>query len=362
MSHIEVDVQALDCDFYCFSGHKMFAPTGIGVLFGKAALLNAMPPWQCGGEMIQRVSFEGTTFNRLPFKFEAGTPNIAGAIGLGAAIDFLQQWPHQQRREQEDHLLTIAHQRADRIPALRLISQGEDSVSLLSFNIEGYHASDIGSLLDQQGIAVRTGHHCTMPLMSHLGLDGSLRMSFSFYNTEEEIHRCFDILESIINEPLATEPTITTHSSQRSDSEATTPLSAPSTLPNINELTTRLLAPKGWESRYRLIMQLGKQLPAYPNNERTDTYLVTGCDSTVWVTHTYDNNKLTFYIESNARIIRGLSVILLSYYNEKSPEAIYNSDITELFSNLGLTKHLSPSRGNGLLAINQKIKTIAKGY
>ena len=351
IAHLSVDVQSLDCDFYCFSGHKMFGPTGIGVLYGKEALLNAMPPWQCGGEMIQRVSFEGTTYNTLPFKFEAGTPNIAGAIGLGAAITFIRHWDANARQQHEDALLAIAHSRAAQIPQLNIIQQCQPSVSLLAFNIDGYHASDIGTLLDQQGFAVRTGHHCTMPLMQHLGLDGSLRMSFAFYNTEDEVHRCFDCLQGILSgspTPLASEKTEQTNK-----------------LPNIQQLTEKLLSKRGWEDRYRFIMQLGKELPDYPDEHRTDERLVPGCDSTVWLCYELinkDSNTLQFSICSNARIIKGLSVILLSYYNEKTTSEIKNSNIQETFEALGLSKHLSPSRNNGLLAINQRIIDIAEKY
>ena len=366
IAHLTVDVQSLDCDFYCFSGHKMFGPTGIGVLYGKEALLNSMPPWQCGGEMIQRVSFEGTTYNTLPFKFEAGTPNIAGAIGLGAAITFIRQWDTSARQQHEGVLLAIAHSRAAQIPQLKVIQQCQPTVSLLAFNIDGYHASDIGTLLDQQGFAVRTGHHCTMPLMQYLGIDGSLRMSFSFYNTEDEVHRCFDCLQNILSGCISDDV-----SNNDSNNDSNNRFAAPSdkwkpanSAPDIQQLTDNLLSKKGWEDRYRFIMQLGKQLPDYPEEHRTDEYLVPGCDSTVWLCYELTNklgdNTLLFSIASNARIIKGLSVILLSYYNGKTAIEIKNSHIQEVFDTLGLSKHLSPSRNNGLLAINQRIIDIAK--
>ncbi len=351
IAHLPVDVQSLDCDFYCFSGHKMFGPTGIGVLYGKEALLNTMPPWQCGGEMIQRVSFTGTTYNALPFKFEAGTPNIAGAIGLGAAIKFIRQWDAKARQQQEDTLLAAAHSRAAKMPQLNIIQQCQPTVSLLAFNIDGYHASDIGTLLDQQGFAVRTGHHCTMPLMQHLGIDGSLRMSFAFYNTVDEVHRCFDCLDNILSGNISALPIEKQVPAQESSA------------PNIQQLTENLLSKRGWEDRYRFIMQLGKQLPHYPEEKCTDDHLVPGCDSTVWLCYELNINKghntLQFSINSNARIIKGLSVILLSYYNGKTAAEIKNSNIQDIFDTLGLSKHLSPSRNNGLLAINQRIIDIA---
>ena len=362
IAHLTVDVQSLDCDFYCFSGHKMFGPTGIGVLYGKEALLNSMPPWQCGGEMIQRVSFEGTTYNTLPFKFEAGTPNIAGAIGLGAAITFIRQWDTSARQQHEGALLAIAHSRAAQIPQLKVIQQCQPAVSLLAFNIDGYHASDIGTLLDQQGFAVRTGHHCTMPLMQYLGIDGSLRMSFSFYNTEDEVHRCFDCLQNILSGCISDD--VSSNDSNNLSAPPSDKWKPANSAPDIQQLVDNLLSKKGWENRYRFIMQLGKQLPDYPEEHRTDEYLVPGCDSTVWLCYELTNklggNALLFSIASNARIIKGLSVILLSYYNGKTAIEIKNSHIQEVFDTLGLSKHLSPSRNNGLLAINQRIIDIAK--
>jgi len=187
VSHFDIDVEDLDCDFYAFSGHKMFGPTGIGVLYGKQALLEAMPPWQGGGEMIEKVSFSGTTFNRVPFRFEAGTPNIAGAIGLSAAIAFLAQQDRHLLQQHEDHLLNLAESELNKIEKLQVIGQTSHKAGALSFVIQGEHPSDIGTILDEQDIAVRTGHHCAMPLMERLQLNGTIRASFSIYNTEEDV-------------------------------------------------------------------------------------------------------------------------------------------------------------------------------
>jgi len=193
--HLTIDVTKLDCDFYAFSGHKMFAPTGIGVLYGKQALLESMPPWHGGGEMIEKVSFSGTTYNQLPYKFEAGTPNIADAIGIAAAIDYLQQFDRQELLDHENRLIRTATEKAQSIPEIKIVGDVSNKASVLSFFLEGYHSQDIGMILDKQGIAVRTGDHCAMPLMDYLGIDGTIRASFSFYNTEEEIDRLFNGLE-----------------------------------------------------------------------------------------------------------------------------------------------------------------------
>ncbi|WP_417584114.1 SufS family cysteine desulfurase [Nitrincola sp.] len=192
ISHWMTDVQALECDFYAFSGHKLFGPTGIGALWGRAELLEAMSPWHGGGEMIEDVSFEGTTFNKIPFKFEAGTPNIADAIGLAAAITYLNSLDKAGMIAHEQALMQYAQQRAEAFEGMRLVGTAQNRICVMSFVLEGIHAADIGMLLDQQGIAVRTGNHCAQPVMEYLGLDGTVRASFSFYNTLAEVDRLFD--------------------------------------------------------------------------------------------------------------------------------------------------------------------------
>lgn len=187
LQHFKVDVQALDCDFMVFSGHKLFGPTGSGVLYGKEAILNEMPPYKGGGDMIKTVSMEKTEYNELPFKFEAGTPHIAGAIGLGAAVDWLSALDYDAIQQHEDELLAYATQQIKQIEGVKIYGEASKKSSILSFLIEGTHPYDIGTLLNQQGIAVRTGHHCTQPVMDHFGIPGTIRASFCFYNTKEEI-------------------------------------------------------------------------------------------------------------------------------------------------------------------------------
>ncbi len=194
-SHLAVDVQALGCDFYAFSGHKMFGPTGIGALWGKQALLEAMPPYQGGGEMIEHVSFDGTTYNSVPFRFEAGTPNIAGVIGLGAAVDYLSALDREAAFAHEHQVLGYAFERANGIEGLKRVGMAQHQVGIFSFLIEGVHPSDLGMLLDKQGVAVRTGHHCTQPLMEFFNIPGTVRASFAFYNTTNEVDQLFEGLE-----------------------------------------------------------------------------------------------------------------------------------------------------------------------
>lgn len=195
VSHWPVDVQALNCDFYAFSAHKVFGPTGLGVLYGKADLLEAMPPYQGGGEMIETVSFAGTTFNQLPYKFEAGTPDIAGAIGLGAAIDYLQSIDRAAAAEHERALLEYAENKARATEGLTLVGTAPHKSSVMSFLIDGAHPADVGVLLDKQGVAVRTGNHCAQPIMDQFAIPGTVRASFSFYNTFEEVDRLFAAIE-----------------------------------------------------------------------------------------------------------------------------------------------------------------------
>jgi cysteine desulfurase/selenocysteine lyase len=189
VAHMSVDVRELDCDFYVFSGHKMFGPTGIGVLYGREQLLERMPPWQGGGEMILAVTFAKTTYNGLPNKFEAGTPNISGGVGLGAAVDFLDGLDREAAHAHESALLDHATASLSRIPGLRIVGTATDKASLVSFVVDNVHPHDLGTILDEDGIAIRTGHHCAMPVMEFFKLPATARASFAFYNTLEEIDR-----------------------------------------------------------------------------------------------------------------------------------------------------------------------------
>ena len=187
IAHTEVDVQALDCDFYAFSGHKLFSPTGIGVLYGKRELLNAMPPYQGGGDMIKVVSFSGTEFNELPYKFEAGTPNIAGVVGLAVGIDYVQEIGLAAIQAYEHELLEYATQEMLKIDGMKLIGTAKEKASILSFQIDGVHASDLGTLLDHQGVAIRVGHHCAMPVMEFFEVAATARASLALYNNKGDV-------------------------------------------------------------------------------------------------------------------------------------------------------------------------------
>jgi len=196
IAHFSVDVQDLDCDFYAFSGHKAFGPTGIGVLWGREELLEEMPPYQGGGEMIEVVSFSGTTFNQLPYKFEAGTPHISGAIGMATALNYLQDLDRKAALIHESHLLQTCIERGAQ-SGLQRIGAPQHAAGVYSFILPGAHPADVGTLLDQQGVAVRTGHHCAQPLMTHLRLPGTVRVSLSIYNTQQDLERFFAALEKV---------------------------------------------------------------------------------------------------------------------------------------------------------------------
>ncbi len=196
--HTRVDVQALDCDFLTFSAHKVYGPTGVGVLYAKEEWLNALPPYQGGGEMIESVTFEETTYNRSPFKFEAGTPDYVGIAAFGTALDYLTAIGLERIERYEKELLDYATERLLAIPGLRIIGTAKEKSSVVSFLVEGIHPYDLGTLLDGMGIAVRTGHHCAEPLMHTLGIDGTLRASFAFYNTREEVDRLAEGIERIV--------------------------------------------------------------------------------------------------------------------------------------------------------------------
>ena len=185
--HVRVDVQDLDCDFYAYSAHKMFGPTGVGVLYGKQKWLEQMPPYQGGGDMIRSVTFEKTFYNDLPYKFEAGTPNIGGGIGLGAAIDYLNELNMEAIRQFEHELLVYATERILTVPGVRIIGTAKEKAGVLSFVMEGIHPHDIGTILDVEGVAIRTGHHCAQPVMKRYGVPATARASFAFYNTKEEV-------------------------------------------------------------------------------------------------------------------------------------------------------------------------------
>jgi len=349
IAHLSVDVQSLDCDFYAFSAHKMYGPTGVGVLYGKEELLSKMLPYQSGGEMINQVSFEkGTSYNELPFKFEAGTPNIAGVIAFSKAIDFINAHFSLELIQYERSLIDYTMQQLTLIPEVHFVVQGKPDIPVISFIIKGHHNHDVASTLDSFGIAVRSGHHCAMPLMDYLAIKGCLRISLAAYNTFEEINYFIDKLKEVV---------ITDNSIVELDKSSDEVL--------INSPSDKILALfencKGWDGRHRQIMLLSKQLKPMPDECKHESSLIKGCESLAWLTFTKDSQgNFFFHAFSDAKVIRGLLVIVLAAFNHKNSQQIEQFDLENYFNKLGLIKHLSPSRGNGVRAIVDKIKSITQ--
>ena len=350
----------------------MYGPTGIGVLYGRRQLLSGMPPWQTGGEMIERVSFSGTTFNKPPFRFEAGTPNIAGAIGLAAAVKFLNSLDRKVIAQKEQQLRNRLELGMDQIPGIRRIGTTRNKTAVVSFIVEEQHNQDIGVLLDHQGIAVRTGHHCAMPLMDALALPGTIRASLACYNTREDVDRLLTALQELCTgkgdtstEPSTAQTSSPNISSPLPEAFAAMPAYSPE---NLESLRNSLLSQRSWQDRYRIIMQTARNLPQLPEAMRQDDTRLSGCESTVWLNHFYQEENqsttptLHFAAGSDAKVIRGLTVIVLTCLNGRTPQEILSYDIEELFAELELSSHLSPSRGNGLRAIVQEIRGVAERY
>ena len=359
VAHINVDVQQLDCDFYVFSAHKMYGPTGIGLLYGKQCLLEKMSPYQSGGEMIKTVSFnKPTTFNSLPFKFEAGTPNIAGVIGFGASIAFLKPLLTNQDKKYQLFEAKLKHycflQLRD-IEQVEFLVSGEPDIGVIAFTIKGHHNHDIATALDTYGIAVRSGHHCAMPLMETLKLDGCLRVSLAPYNTIAEIDFFINTLKGILSgETLDDNNTVNAVDLKDIHLEGNS--SKPTELAKI---ITLFSSTKGWDSRHREIMLLGKTLPRLEKTDRDEHSLIAGCESKAWLKSSMDKQgNYSFVADSDAKVIRGLLVIVLAAFNHKPAKEIAEFDVSAYFKQLGLLQHLSPSRGNGLLAIVDKIKEL----
>ena len=349
VAHFAVDVQALDCDFYAFSAHKMFGPTGVGVLYGKQALLDVMPPYQSGGEMIKTVSLHnGTTFNSLPFKFEAGTPNMVGVIGFAEAIHFLNQQQQTELAAYEQQLTQYCYDALKKIPAVNFVVEQIPDIPVIAFTVTSHHHHDIATSLDSYGIAVRSGHHCAMPLMEYYQMSGCVRVSMAAYNTLAEIDIFIETLTKIINQ-------------QKNDLvEEIHAISQKCGMAS-SVIISKFSAIKRWDSRHREIMLLGKTLPPMDESLRNENSVIKGCESLAWLVGEKNSQDIfTFCADSEAKIIRGLLVIVLAAYNGKTASQIKAFDIDDYFECLGLIQHLSPSRGNGMLAIVDKIRSLAQ--
>ncbi|MBA6264910.1 SufS family cysteine desulfurase [Colwellia sp. Bg11-12] len=353
-AHLTLNMQDLDCDFYVFSAHKMFGPTGVGVLYGRRELLNSMPPYQGGGEMIKRVSFKGTSFNELPFKFEAGTPHYAGVIAFSASIQFINVFSLTQLAEYEHKLTTYCYEKLQSIEAIKFVAKQQPDIGVISFTVIGTHNHDIATGLDAYGIAIRSGHHCAMPLMDYLQLSGCIRVSLAAYNTYAEVDFFIEKLNLLIkngkenDEGVISDPVIDQDASSSNNEIA---------------MIERFSPLKGWDTRHREIMLLGKSLDRMDKVLRNHTTLIQGCESDAWIYATINaRGEFYFSCDSDAKVIRGLMMIILAAFQQRSAQQILAFDDHAYFLKLGLSQHLSPSRSNGVKAIVEKIKTIANDY
>lgn len=402
VAHGPTDVQALDADFYAFSGHKLYGPTGIGVLYGKRELLEAMPPWQGGGDMIERVSFAGTTYAGLPNRFEAGTPHIAGAIGLAAAIDWVLGIGFEAIAAQEQRLLARARARLDAIPGLAIQGAPRDQAAVLSWvAVDPPVATlDLGLQLDLEGICIRTGHHCCQPLMERLGLAGTARASFAPYNTDDEVERLGSALERILERarrrpatasagqpaPVATDPVVTAGSqaadqsiegqsidrgaaaqSARGPAAAQTlvypPASAASPTAAAEAIAELFEALPDWPMRYEQLIELGAALTPLPAALKTPAYAVSGCQSQVHLVlrlRPGTSDIIEFRADSDAALVRGLIALLQQLFSGQSAAAILAFDADAFFVRLGLDRQLSLGRRTGLDALLRRVRLLAR--
>ena len=357
IAHTQVDVIELGCDFYVFSAHKVYGPTGVGVLYGKKTVLEKLPPYQTGGEMIKQVSFDKTTFNQLPFKFEAGTPNIAGVIGFGAALTFIQQFDLSSLKEHNNALRDYCYAALQKIDGLMFVVEEQPDAPVFAFTIANQHNHDIAATLDAAGIAVRSGHHCAMPLMQHLNISGCIRISFSSYNTFEEAEKVIDILKNIVQGSALEQLPVEQEQSVKQSIRQSVRQSAIK-----EEVLTAFEKSRSWDSKHRQIMLFGKQLIRGNAELRNKSNLVHGCESQAWIKAEVSSDKgiVTLSADSDAKIIRGLMYIVLAFYQGMTKQEILQSNIDDYFTTLGLLQHLSPSRGNGLKGIVERIKQLAE--
>ena len=359
VSHLRVDVQELDCDFYVFSGHKIYGPTGIGALYGKPEHLELMPPYQTGGDMISYVSFAKTTWSELPAKFEAGTPHIAGAIGLAAAVDYVIEIGRDAIAQHERKLLEYATERVSAIPGVRIIGVAPHKAGVLSFVVEEpiMSALDVGGRLDLEGIAVRTGHHCCQPLMERFNIAGTARASFAMYNTSEEADALADTLEKIVS---SAKPRVSVPAKAQANYP---PASADSPETAAQEIAEFFELVDDWAEKYQYLIDIGSKLPPMPTALKTENTRVHGCQSTVFM---YARKKpgtadvIEFLADSDADIVRGELALLQRLYCGQQASAILGFDFEGFMHRVGLDKNLTQGRRNGLAEMLKRVRRFAQ--
>ncbi len=371
VAHAPTDVRELDADFYAFSGHKLYGPTGIGVLYGKAQLLEAMPPYQGGGDMISSVTFEKTTYNVLPHKFEAGTPHIAGGIGLGAAIDFVGSVGLENIARHERELLAHGTRLLQEIPRVRLVGTAREKGGVISFVVENPSLAtlDVGMRLDADGIAVRTGHHCCQPVMDRLQISSTARASFAMYNTKREIESLAASLRKILETDAKKSTQRRVHAADakaapkpQSDSVQFPSAAAPSPQAAADELIETFDFLGDWEQRHQCLIDEGDKLPPMLAEMKTEANRVRGCMSTVHLVarkRPGTADVMEFLADSDAAIVRGLIWTLERVYSGQTAAAILAFDIEGFLKRLGLNQQLSMGRRNGLSSMIGRIRAEA---
>jgi cysteine desulfurase/selenocysteine lyase len=362
VAHAPTDVQALGVDFYTFSGHKLFGPTGIGVLWGRRELLESMPPFMGGGDMIETVTFEQSTWAPIPAKFEAGTPDIAGAIGLGAAIDYVLQVGLDRIAAYEADLTRYALERLRAIPGVRIVGNASRRASAVSFvTANGLAAHDVATLLDLDGIAVRSGHHCTQPVMDRLGVAATVRATIAMYNTPDDIDRFAESLAKIAALPPMTRtvaPAADGVSASAADLQFPEP-GARSVQQAADELIDTFDFLGDASERNHYIIDLGEHLPPMPAVLKNEATRVHGCMSTVHLFSRPRGDRLDFLADSDAAIVRGLVAILQKLFAGQKASEIAAFDVESLFRRLKLEQHITTQRRSGLEAMVQRIRSHA---
>ncbi len=372
IAHYPTDVPSLDCDFYTFSGHKLYGPTGIGVLWGKRELLEVMPPYHGGGDMIETVAFDQSTYAPLPNRFEAGTPDIAGAIGLGAAIEYVRSIGWERIVSYEHELLEYATQRMKTVAGLRIVGTAAKKAGVVSFVIEQppMAAIDIATRLSNEGIAVRTGHHCCMPLMGALHIPGTCRVSLAMYNTRQEIDRLVEVLQDMVaaRSARATEVDNAAANAPAAGSDLDDQIHfASATRPTVeesaDELIEEFLLFDDTESKTELLMELGQSLPNSFEALKALSTPVPGCMSEVYLIGRPipdQTEKFEFVADSNAEIVRGLIAVLQALFSGQKATEILSFDMEKLFRKIGLDQFVSSQRRSGLEGMIRRIHTLAQ--
>ena len=363
VGHQPTDVSQLGCDFYVFSGHKLFGPTGIGVLWGRKELLESMPPYQGGGDMIETVAFDKTTYAELPNRFEAGTPDMAGAIGLDAAIEYIEGIGFDKIAAWELHLLELATERLESVPGLRIIGKSHEKAAVLSFVLESPSIApmDIANHLANAGIAIRTGHHCCMPLMGQMEVTGTSRVSMAFYNTEEEIETLQASLMELVESRKSQKSTLPAPQDgteiQFGSSEFGSVVEA------AEELEEEFLDFDDAESKTELLMEFGQSVPDHFEALKKISKAVPGCMSEVYLVGRpapSDATRFEFAADSNAGIVRGLIAVLQQLFSGQQVEEVLNYDLEGFFRRIGLHQFVSTQRRSGLEGMIRRIRTLAE--